>query len=862
MAKRKPNSSKSNANTPKKQEVKRHARRKSNKSVHTESDSALAKFVNNSPYGWIIPHVGVIAGFLLLMFIYFAPVFQGQIIDQHDILQYKGMSSEVAEYRENTGEEILWTNAMFGGMPTFQLGIIFEGNLLRYIESALHLGLPRPINYMFLMFIGFYFLLITLRVNPWISGIGALAFALSSYYFIILDVGHNSKTNAVAYMAPVIAGIIMAYRGRVLLGGAITALFLALEVNANHFQITFYLHFIIIMLGIAFFVEAIRKQQIPQFVTASAVLLFAAALAIGPNISRLWTTYEYGKETIRGKTELTTSIAEGQKNSDGLDKEYALRWSYGKLETFTLLVPNIYGGATGGGQLGKNSESFKYLSRGRSEGEAASVVGQMPTYWGPQPNTSGPVYVGAIVCLLFILGLLLVEGPLKWWLLAGTIFSFLLSWGRNFMPLSDLFFYNYPMYNKFRAVAMILVIAEFTMPLLAALALHKVVEKWKGGESQAQLLNALKIAGGITGGLILFVIVLGATIFDFKGAGDQSYGLPGELIKAIEADRANMLYMDAFRSLFFVAAAAALLWAFMTNRVKQSLFYGGLAVLILVDMWGVDRRYLNGDSFEDESSFMAKLNPSPVNMQIQQDKDPNFRVLNLTTSTFNDAVTSYHHKSTGGYHAAKLRRYQELIERHIGAMNPNVLNILNTKYVIQPDQNRQPQAIPNRNALGHAWFVESVQLVENADAEIAALKDFDPKKVAFVDKRFEKEVGTSLSLGIDSTATVSLQQYKPGHMIYEVKSAKDQFVLFSEIFYRGNVDWKSYIDGEEVPHFRANYVLRAMKVPAGTHTIEFKFSPNSYHQGESISFIASILLFLITFGIIGLTIYRSTNKKE
>ncbi|TAE53870.1 MAG: hypothetical protein EAZ89_07085 [Bacteroidetes bacterium] len=740
-------------------------------------------------------------------------------------------------------------------MPSYMAGARYPGNWMYYINKALWLGIPRPVGYVFVTFLGFFLLLRVMKVNPWLSAIGAAAYAFSSYFFIIHEAGHTSKANAISFMAPVIAGILLTYRGKWLIGGALTALAVALQVNANHLQITYYLAIAIAMLGIAFLIDAAIKKTLPDFAKYSAILLLAAMLGVGPNVSRLWTASEYAAETLRGKSELPTEA--GQES--GLDKEYALRWSYGVSETLTLLIPDAFGGSSGV-KLGKNSETAKEIRKqfGNTE-QVGQVINQFPGYWGDQPFTSGPVYVGAIVCFLFVLGLILVEGPLKWWALAATLLFTALSWGRHFAPLTDLFFDYFPLYNKFRAVSMMLVIAEFTLPLLGVLALQKIMDSAADKEGNSKrLIRAIAIAAGVTGGLALLLALLGPALFSFEGAQDDKIGQLADLARDY---RISALRNDAFRSAFFIAAAAALVFAYVKRWVQPVLVYAGLGMLVLLDMVPVDLRYINSESYVSKKRYDQAFVPSAASNFILQDKDPNYRVLNMTTSPFDDALTSYHHKSIGGYHAAKLRRYQDVISQHIQPemqllinalqnqptdssiratfSSLDVLNMLNMRYVIY-----NPKAAPlqNASAFGNAWFASTLKKVNSPEEEITALGQGGLRTTAVVDVTKFPEAA-SLNLSPDSTARIGLSEWEPVRISYETQSQSEGLAVFSEVYY--SKGWQAYLDGQPVDHLRANYVLRALKVPAGKHTVEFRFEPRSYAVGEQISLACSALLLLL-----------------
>jgi hypothetical protein len=760
------------------------------------------------------------------------------------------MSKEIADYRQATGEEALWTNSAFGGMPAYQISVQYKGNVLRYLDQLLQLYLPQPAGMVFLYMLGFFILLLVLRVDPWLAIAGAVAFGFSSYLFIILEAGHNSKAHAIGYMAPVLAGIILTYRGRYLAGGVLAAIALSLELLTNHPQITYYLMMIVLLFVIAEFVRVVKEKAYTNFVTSSLVLAAAALIALATNITSLWATYEYGKETIRGKSELTS---EKSNRTSGLDKDYATQWSYGKMETFTLLIPGFNGGASVG-SVSENSNSYKALkSNNIDNAQAKQVIKSLPLYWGPQLSVAGPVYVGAIIIFLFVLAMFVVDNKLKWWLFAATILSILLSWGKNLMPFTEFFLHYMPGYNKFRAVSMTLVIAEFCIPLLAILGVQAVINSKTDSK---KLLKQLYYSLGITGGISLIFALAGSSMFGFVSQADANYKeyFPDWMIEAIRADRAKMLTTDAFRSLAFIVVAAALLWAYIQKKINKTLLFSLLTLAILIDLWAVNRRYLNNDNYVRKSVDAVPFTASPANELIMKDKDPNFRVFNQTVDPFNDGSTSYFHKSIGGYHGAKLRRYQEVIDTYLVKGNMNVYNMLNTKYIIAREQgSNQPQMQINMQAMGHAWFVNNAHKVENADEELKALETFIPSETAVYDKRFEDQVKGHI-LTKDSTATIVLTNYKPNHLTYKTVTSREQLAVFSEIYYEKG--WKALIDGKPAPYFRANYILRAMIVPAGTHTIEFKFEPTVYFTGEKISYASSILLVLLALGWIVMTVLK------
>ena len=803
----------------------------------------------------MLPYATAIVVFLLIIIIYFYPVLEGKKFDSSDVTHFQGMAKEIIDYREKTGEEILWTNSMFVGMPAFQISMNYANNLMKYVHRIIRLGYQLPVGMVIIYLLGFYFLLMTLKVNPWLSIAGAIAFAFSSYFFIIFEPGHTSKAYAIGFMAPVLASIILTYRGKYLQGAILTAFFLSLEITSNHPQITYYLLIMVVIYGLVELINHYRQKQMAGFMKASGVLVLAALLAVLTNTSILWSTYEYSKASIRGKTELTSDMAN---RTSGLDKDYATNWSYGIPETMTLLIPNFNGGSSQG-SLSKNSETYKELTRNRVP-NADKLIKALPLYWGTQPSTSGPVYVGALVFFLFIFSIFYLKGPLKWWGLAVTVLSIMLSWGKNFMPLTNFFLDYFPMYNKFRAVTMILVMAELTMPLLAFIALEQFLRKI----NIVPAIKQLKISLYIVGGLLLLFILFAGSLFSFSGKNDALMGLPDWLLPAIQADRLKLFRTDAIRSLIFILLTFGLLWAFAKGKLKLTYVLIIIPLLVLADMWPVNKRYINDDDFVKKSLADNPYQPSKADLAILKDTDPSYRVYNFGESFDGSARTSYFHKNIGGYHGAKIRRYQEIVDHCLiterqkladafsgEAISPeealrksSVFNMLNTRYYIF---NPNAEPLENPYALGNAWFVKGYQIVGNADAEIAALADFRPDSIAIVDKRFEgylKDFTSSASAG----STIELRSYSPNRLLYQYSAKSDELAVFSEVYYTPG--WNAYIDGKKMPHFRADYLLRAMVVPAGDHQVEFRFEPRSFYTGEKVSFGASLLIILLTVALI------------
>ena len=769
------------------------------------------------------PHIIIIILFALISFAYFSPLIEGKSIDGHDIKTWIGMSKEISDFRDSSGTEALWTNSMFSGMPAYQISVKYSSNLVRYIDKVITLGFPRPANILFLYLLGFYLLLLSLKVDYRIAAVGAIAYAFSSYFFIIIQAGHMTKAHAIAYLPMVVASVIYTYRGKLLLGGVLTALTVALELYSNHLQITYYLIFILIFIGLYQLFHDYNTKNLPSFFKRSAVLILAALLATGTCFTRLKTTMDYGKDSTRGKSELTNNI---ENKTKGLDKDYATQWSYGIAETMTLLIPNFHGGASQG-ELSTDSETYNALKRSPN---AKKIIKNLPLYWGDQPIVSGPTYAGAIVIFLFLLSLFLLKGRFKYWILTLTILSIFLAWGKNFMPLTELFLDFFPGYNKFRAVSMILIVAEFTLPLLAFLAFNNFIFS---DANKLSKIKSLKNAFFVTGGITLLFSLAPNMFFDFVGVNDSVLASNGWPVEALQSDRASMLSSDAWRSFFFVSLAFLSLFLFIKNKVSSNNIILVFAVLLLLDMWTINKRYLNDSHFIRSSKIKTPYKATQADNYILSDNDPNFRVFNQSVSTFNDASTSYFHKSIGGYHGAKLKRYQELIDSHISKGNMQVLNMLNTKYFIL----QTGKVNINPNVLGNAWFIKDVKIVENADDEILALNNFDASSIAIIDKRFKSLIKEFSS---DSLSSIKLDEYQPNYLKYSSSSKENQIAVFSEVYY--DKGWNSYIDGELVSHFRANYILRAMNIPKGNHTIEFRFEPEIFKIGERISLASSILL--------------------
>ena len=797
----------------------------------------------------VLPHIIAVAVFLLLTAVYFAPVlFEDKGLSQHDILQFKGGAKEIQDYREKTGEEALWTNSMFSGMPSYLINTRYPGDWSGVIHTILTFDMPALAGNIFITLLCAYILFVAMGMSSWLSIIGAIAFAFTSYNIIILEAGHNTKSLTIAYIPMVLAGIIVALRRNLWLGAALFALGLTLNLHFNHLQMTYYMLLLIIVFGIVEVVFAVKNGTIAELLKRGAVLAIAAILAVGVNFGRLYTTAEYSKHSIRGKSELTQPNS-GENVGSGLDREYAFNWSYGVSETMTLLIPDFYGGSSSA-PLDTDSETYNALLKlGAPPVQAEQIVKQgLPMYWGPQPMTSGPVYLGAIVVFLFVLGLFIVDRRWTSWLVAGTILSIVLAWGKNFEAFNYFMFDYFPLYNKFRAVSSALVIAQITIPFLGMLALWRL---FKDYVQIKDLDKKLLISGGITGGICLLVWLFAGTA-SFTSPVDQQLMQAQFPIDAIRADREGMMRSDALRSLLFILLAAGMLYFFVKNKISATVAITGVGLLILADLWMVDKRYLNNDDFQRQV-VANYFQPTQADQMILQDKDLSYRVIYLP-NPFNDARTSYFHKSIGGYHGAKLRRYQDVIDHHISQNNLEVYRMLNTRYAITGDQQQPVQRVPG--ALGNAWFVETVKPVQTPDAELEAIGDFDASKTAVVDvTKFpvQKQNYTA------DNANIELVEYNPNYLKYEYQAAQKGLVVFSEVYYADG--WQAYLDGKPVDHMRANYILRAMQVPAGKHTIEFKFAPKSYFMGNTISMVSSILLILVVIGAIAYGVKRKQREE-
>jgi hypothetical protein len=814
----------------------------------------------------LLPHLIAILIFTVVSFAYFYPVLEGKVLKANDSTVSKINSKEIQDFREKNHREPLWTNSIFSGMPAYLISTHYPGNLVKYADNYILRMFKMPVGVLFISMLGFYIMLLAFGVNPWLAVTGALGYGFSSFFFQILVAGHNTQAIALAYLAPMIGGIYYAYRKDALKGALFTALLVALEIQANHPQITYYGLICLLIFGIVEFIYSLKNNSVAKFLKTSALLIIPFVIAVGINFASLYTTYEYGKYSTRGKSDLS---GDNKNSTSGLDKDYITTWSYGVDETFNLLIPNYKGGSSR--PFDRSSATIKALTENHNEAAAGSFM----KYWGTQPGTDGPHYVGAIIFFLFILGLILIKGPEKWWLLAATIISIMLAWGKNFMPFTNLFINYFPGYNKFRAVTMTLVIAELCIPLLGVLALRDI---FSGKISKAEVIKGIKIAAGTVGSFLILAIIIPGISGSFIGQSDPQ-GLPGWLQNAIIYDRKSLLRSDAFRSLIFILFSAGVILAFLNDKLKKEYSIVIIALLIVIDLWTVDKRYLDADHFERPSTIQKSFSPGVANALIL--KDPSYnRVLNLDASPFNDnSPTSYFHKSVGGYHGVKMGRYQELIDsclypeivafggaaRKVQTVDDlqqawnNVpapaLNMLNTKYVIY---NSASLPLINPNALGNAWFVEKPVIVENPNNEITFVSSFNPSKEASVDKIYKDQILKTIYPVLENEK-IALVSYQPDELIYKSSAREEKLAVFSEIYYPAG--WRCYVDGKESKYFRADWTLRAMIVPAGDHEIKFTFRPSSYYIGNKVSLASSILLILLFAGYF-FTAFKTKSKQD
>lgn len=801
----------------------------------------------------LITHLCVVGLFILTALVYFYPVLQGKAIFQSDIAQYKGMAKERDDYKQDTGVESYWTNSAFGGMPTYQVGANYPHDYVKKLDRTIRF-LPRPADYLFLYFIGFYILLLCLKVDFRLAALGALAFGFSTYLIIILGVGHNAKAHALGYIPMVLGGIVLVFRKKYLWGFLLTALAMALEISANHYQMTYYFMLLVLVLGLVYVIYAIREGELKHFFSSVGLLVLAVILAIATNATGLMATAEYADWSTRGKSALTLapdgSVLE---SSNGLDREYITQYSYGIAESLNLFVPRLFGGS-GSEDLGRDSKVYEYLTgQGLAPNKAMELSSGLPLYWGDQPIVAGPAYVGAIVVFLFILGIVLVKGRAKWWLLFGAILSLLLSWGKNFSLLTDFMIDWFPLYNKFRAVSSIQVVLELCLPALGILGLWQL---FKVGIPKEEKLRALKLAFFTTLGLGVSIFLLKG-FFDFEGLRDDLYrGYYGdELMGMIQRDREAVYISDTIRSLIYVSLAALVTWFLVKEKIGKNLFVILLGVLILLDLVGVARRYVNAGDFVLQRQVNQPFQANGSDQLIRQD-DSIFRVFDPQEG-LNGARTSYFHKSIGGYHAAKPRALQDLFEYQLYRNNLEVLNMLNVKYVIQQDEEGNSFPAINGEANGNAWFVDQLVPVSSADEELQKLSDLNSKRQAVVNTKTYPNL-TKHRFGVDSLARIELLDHRPDMILYRSSNAEDGFAVFSEVYYPHG--WKAFVDGEPQDHYRVDYTLRGMRVPAGEHEIEFRFDPEVVKTGSRIALVSNTLLGLILLGGIAFVLYPKKSE--
>lgn len=797
-----------------------------------------------------LPHIVAIFLFAAVSSLFFAPQYDGKALRQGDMVMMSGVTNDIQQHIDRYGEHPQWAGRNFGGMPSYLINMNYDGRWVKQAADHLYF-LGQPAAWIFIAMAGFYLMLLMFGVDPWLAIVGGLGYGLSSYFIIIIGAGHITKMMALAWVAPMVGSVWYAYRKHRWLGAALAGLFAAVEISTSHPQITYYFLFVILAMVINEFVVAYKAKALARFGKTTAVLAVAAVLAVGANFIQLYYVAQHTPETTRGRSELTESHPTDAANrTAGLDRDYITQWSYGKIETLNLLVPNLYGGGNDFASDGAVAEVLrKYdVPRGYER--------NLPSYWGSQPGTDGPVYLGACLVFLAVFGMFVLRGREKWWIAAVSVLAIFLAWGRNMQWFTDLFIDYFPMYNKFRTVSMILVIVEWSVPLLAVLGLAQL---WRrDGADPARLLHGLKWSAIVVGGLTLLIGLFGPMASSFVGGSDAAMGLPEPIAAAMQEERAAMMRGDAFRSLLFVLLSAGVVWLFVRNKIKRGWFVAALCGIVLCDLFPVDKRYVSADDFHPKRQALA-IPMTEADRQILQDTT-DYRVANFTVNPFADATTSYYHRSVGGYHAAKLQRYQDLIERHLAQQNMAVYDMLNTKYFIVPDRENggAPAVQLNPGACGSAWFVDSIAWVSGADEEIAGLTDFDPHTTAVVDRQFAPKL-EGLALGGDSTATIELTDYRVNRQIYRTHTSRDAVAVLSEIYYPKG--WLAIIDGERANanSFRADYVLRAIRVPAGDHTIEFRFQAPHFDLLAEITRACSAILL---FGTLGLLIGQGIRRWE
>jgi hypothetical protein len=811
--------------------------------------------------------------FILITIAYFPACFEGKALDASDYNVFSGASKELKDFKKNTGEEALWTNSMFCGMPAYLILTNYKGNIFKPYFSFISL-IPKPINYVIINFCMFFLLALILGISPWIGFAGALAYGFASYFFILLGEGHVTKVQSLSYLPLLIGGIYLTYSKRLLTGTLLTTIGLSLMLSVNHPQITYYAGILVLIIAITYLIGAIKEKKVSDFLKASGLLVGAAIISVGINFGPLLTTYEYGQYSTRGKLEVP---AKDNSQTSGLKREYILDYSYDLGEALTAFIPRFRGGGNSE-PLNEDSKTYKLLEEDQGRQEAQKLAKDTPSYWGSQPITRGPFYYGAVFCFLFVLGLFIVKGKEKWWIISAVVIAFLLSLGKNIPFLASFMIDHFPGYNKFRDVKGIIVIQQFAMAVLGLLTIKEIYSR---NINSKKFLNSLKFSFFITGGIASLFIIIPRLAGDFRGSYDEilihNMGWPQEFIDALVSDRRSMVRIDSFRTLLFISIAAAGLWAFWTKKIKAQYALAFWVILTIADLWTVDKRYLNNDCFVSKKRAENTFLPTAADKYILRDKDPNYRVLNLSLDPYTDTSTSYFHKSLGGNHGAKMQRFNDMVYFNIsrefqvilgylenradlGNMDSllsisNSLNMLNTRYIIL-DPNLAP--VTNRYAMGNAWFVGNCKWVNTPEEEVRAIKDIKPESTAVFDRKFEKEL-SGKSFGKDNQSTIKLKSYAPNKLVYQSKCASEQLAVFSEIYYPKG--WIAKIDGSETPYLRANYILRSMVVPAGIHEIVFEFKPKSYEIGNKISFASSILLIFAIAGVIFVE-YKKRSKSS
>lgn len=827
-------------------------------------------FMTPINYKRILAFIGIILIFIILPLLYFSPQLRGDKINASDNTTWLGMSQEIRSFKEKTGENTLWTNSMFGGMPSYLISTSYTGELLGKVQAAYFSIIPAPAGYISLGLICFFIMCLLLRLNKWSAIVGSLMWAMGSYFFILIESGHNTKVHTLMYVPLVVGGVISAFQNRALLGSVVTALGLSFMLTSNHPQMTYYTGLMVIIIGIAFGIDAMQQKTLANFAKSCGFLIIAALLAVGTNAARLSTTLEYGDFSTRGKSELNNNA---NNQTTGLDRNYILDYSYDFGESVTSFIPRFKGGGMAEA-VSENSASYKLFSTTQGASQARQYIQSLPMYWGSQPISAAPFYFGAVVFFFFVLGLFLVKGKHKWWIAGVVIFTFLLALGKNLPSLSDFMIDYFPGYNKFRDVKNVVFIQHFAMTVMAMLAMREIIlsSNDKTKLNIASNNNAILMSWTILGGFCFLFILFPSLAGNFSSPIDSRY--PEQLVDAFMSDRRSMLRTDAFRSLVFVSIAAALSWAYLNKKLKPNYLLIILSFVILADLWSFNKKYLNNDNFVTKKEANSPYTASAADRFILKDTS-SYRVLNLTVSPFNDSSTSYFHQSIGGYHGAKLERYQELydykmsgeIQQIIAAFETPesmdsiiqvspVLNMLNTRYLIY---NPQTEPIANAHALGNAWFVNEIELVNDANAEMLAIQNFNPRSKAIVDRRFAQQVST-VQTGDSTLSQIELTHYAPNHLKYNAQVAGGaHLAVFSEIYYPAG--WNAYIDGKLTEHARANYVLRALVIPEGTHSVEFKFEPSSYEKGNLISLVSSILLILAVLATLFTSLKKAHEEK-